>query len=267
MRRYTPYSLAALLALAALTVGGAGAARLTAPPPGFPWDVVDLTHALKPGIPIWPGDPEFRLTPWASFAEDGYFLNEIAVGEHSGTHFGAPVHFHEGAPDAASFSAENLVVPAVVINISEAVGDNADYTLSLDDVRAWEAEHGEIPAGSAVLLRTGWDRFWNDPDAYFGFDAEGGLHFPGFGAEAAEFLVNERKVAGMGIDTHGIDPGNDESYTPNTVLLGAGGFHLENLTNLGALPPTGAVLVIGALPIEGASGGPARVIALTPKAG
>ncbi len=265
MKRYTPISIAALAVLAAFAVGGASAGRLNAPPPDFPWSVVDLTHKIKPGIPIWPGDPEYRLTPWATFEEDGYFLNEVAIGEHSGTHFGAPVHFHEGAPDASTFTAEDLVVPAVVIDASAAVGDHADYALSLDELVAWETEHGQIAAGSAVLLRTGWDRFWEDPDAYFGFDAEGGLHFPGFGAEAARFLVNERKVAGLGIDTHGIDPGADEEYIPNTEMLGAGGFHLENLTNLGSLPPTGAVLVIGALPIEGGSGGPARVIALAPK--
>ncbi|MBN1287309.1 MAG: cyclase family protein [Anaerolineae bacterium] len=267
MKRYVRISFVALALVAAVGATAAAARRRTALPPDFGWAVVDLTHPINADIPIWPGDPEFRLTPWASFEKDGYFLNEISIGEHSGTHFGAPVHFHEGAPAAETFRAEDLVVSAVVIDITAAVGDDGDYRLSLDEVKAWEAEHGEIPAGSAVLLYTGWDRFWSDPDAYFGFDAEGGLHFPGFGAEAAAYLVEERAVAGMGIDTHGIDPGDDEEYVPNTLMLGAGGFHLENLTNLGSLPPTGAVLVIGALPIEGASGGPARVIALVPKAG
>ena len=262
MKRYRPLSFVALLVMAA--VGGAGAARLNAPPPNFPYMPVDLTQLIRPGMPIWPGDPEFNLTTWATYNHHGYYLNQITLGEHTGTHFAAPAHFYQGAADAAFFNANDLVVAAYVIDASEAVGENPDYRLSLAEVQAWEHTHGLIPAGSVVLLRTGWDRYWGNPASYLGLDGAGGLRFPGYSAEAAVYLVEARRVAGLGIDTHGIDPGGDAEYATNRLVLRAGGFHLENLTNLGNLPPTGAVLVIGALPIQGGSGSPARVIALVP---
>ncbi len=226
--------------------------------------IVDLSHAITTDMPIWPGDPTPTIEPVATVEEEGYFLNKLCIGEHSGTHVGAPAHFHSGGATIDQVPVELLVLPAVVIDIRGKAEEDPDYRLTVEDILSWEKEHGRIPEGSMVILFTGWQSRWNDPKAFFNADEQGTFHWPGFSAEATRFLVEERKVAGLGTDTHGIDPGNDETFAPNTILLGAGGIHLENLTNLDQLPPTGAVLVIGALKIKGGSGSPARVLAFVP---
>lgn len=226
--------------------------------------VVDLTQPMNPNIPIWPGDPAFEVEAWASYANEGYFINRIAIGEHSATHWGTPNTFIEGARSADMFTAEELVVPAVVIDIRDKGASNADYRLSLDDVSAWEAENGEIPTGSVVILYTGWQDKWGDAAAFLGHDAEGILHWPGFGADTVEFLINERGIVGLGTDTHGADPGNDEEFGASFAMYAADGMILECLGSLDQLPPVGATLVIGGWPIEGGSGSPARIFALLP---
>ncbi len=265
MRNYKlfPYLVALALGVA-LGIGTLALAQEGEEMPFEGWTFVDLTHTVSPDMPIWPGDPEYELEPWATIEEDGYNLNRISIGEHSGTHFGAPIHFIEGGRTAETFTPRELVRYAVVFDVSAQGAENPDYRLTLDDVLAWEEEYGPVPTGSVALLYTGWAAYWDDPAAYMGEDEDGVLHWPGFSAEAADYLVNERGVAGLGIDTHGVDPGNDEEFAPNTILFEAGGFHLENLTNLDQLPPTGAILFIGAVPYEGGTGGPARVFALIP---
>ncbi|MBZ0288295.1 MAG: cyclase family protein [Anaerolineae bacterium] len=228
------------------------------------WKVIDLTQALTTGIPIWPGDPAFEVEAWASYDKDGYFINRFSIGEHSGTHWGTPNTFIEGARSADQFTPEELIVPAVVIDIREKAANDADYRLSVDDVNAWEAANGEIPAGSVVILFTGWQDKWSDPEAFLNADADEVLHWPGFGAEAATFLVSERGIKGLGTDTHGADPGNDEEFGASYAMYAGDGMILECLGGLDQLPPTGATLVIGGLPIAGGSGSPARVLALLP---
>lgn len=228
------------------------------------WKVVDLTQPLTTSIPIWPGDPAFEVEAWASYAKDGYFINRISIGEHSGTHWGTPNTFIEGARSADQIKPEELIAPAVVIDIRETAANDADYRLSVDDVKAWEADNGEIPAGSVVILYTGWQDKWSDPKAFLNADADDVLHWPGFGADAAAFLVKERKIKGLGTDTHGADPGNDEEFGASYAMYEGDGMILECLGGLDQLPPTGATLVIGGLPIAGGSGSPARVLALLP---
>lgn len=225
--------------------------------------IVDLSHVITEDIPLWPGDPPVVLEPVATFAEDGYYLRRFSIGEHSATHMNAPNSFHADGVGIAAYTPEELVAPAVVIDIREQAAANPDYTLSIDDVKAWEAEHGKIPAGSVVIAYTGWQDKWDDPEAFFNED-DSGLHFPGFGGETTEFLLEERGIAGVGIDTHGVDPGQDESYATNTQVLAQQGIVLENLTNLDELPPTGTTLVIGILRLEEGSGSPASVLAFVP---
>lgn len=228
------------------------------------WQVIDLTQPLTTDIPIWPGDPEFVIEPWATYEEDFYYINRISIGEHSGTHWGTPNTFIEGARSAEMIPVEELVVPAVVIDIRDKAAADADYRLTVDDITAWEAEHGAIAEGSVIILHTGWQDKWNDPAAFINADENGMLHWPGFGADAAAFLITERGAVGLGTDTHGVDPGNDEEFGASFAMYDADGMILEGLAGLDQLPPVGATVVVGGWPIEGGSGSPARVFAFLP---
>lgn len=262
-------SVILVLFAAALVLGGVihptAQARSTVPPL-TDWQVIDLTQSLNPNIPIWPGDPAFEIEPWATYDVDYYFINRISIGEHSGTHWGTPNTFIEGARSAEMITAAELVVPAVVIDIRDKATEDADFRLGVDDVAAWEAANGSIPPGSVVILWTGWQDKWADPAAFLGEDAAGTLHWPGFSAETAEFLIAERGVIGLGTDTHGVDPGNDEEFGASFAVYDADGMILECLAWLDQLPPVGATLVIGGWPIEGGSGSPARIFAFLPPA-
>lgn len=226
--------------------------------------VVDLSHVITTDIPLWPGDPPVELEAVANFDPDGYYLRRFSMGEHSATHMNAPNSFHEDGVDIDAYDPESLVVPAVVIDVRQQAEANADYQVSIADITAWEAEHGPVPAGSVVLAYTGWQEKWGDPAAFFNEDAEGGMHFPGFAAKTTRFLLEERDVAGVGIDTHGVDPGLDEEYGTNTEVLARQGIILENLTNLDQLTATGTTLVIGILRLENGSGSPVSVLAFVP---
>lgn len=226
--------------------------------------VVDLSQPIHPGIPLWPGDPPVEFEEVADFATYGYYLRRFSIGEHSATHMNASNSFVEGGKGIDAYPAESLVVPAVVIDIREKAAVNPDYALTVDDVLAWEKKYGKIPAGSLVILYTGWQDKWNDPLAFFNQDTEGGLHFPGFSAEATLFLFDERKVAGMGIDTHGVDPGQDETFFTNVEIAKRNAIALECLGNLDQLPPKGATLVIGVLRLQNGSGSPVSVMAFIP---
>jgi kynurenine formamidase len=240
------------------------ASAQSTPPTLAEWDVVDLTQPFNPNMPIWPGDPEFEVEAWASYEADGYFINWIAIGEHSATHWGTPNTFIEGARSAEMFTADELVVPAVVIDIREQAAEDEDYRLSVADVEAWEAENNKVPSGSVVILFTGWQDRWNDAEAFINMDDDEILHWPGFSAEAVEFLIGERDIVGIGTDTHGADPGNDEEFGASFAMYDADGMILECLGSLDQLPPVGATLVIGGWPIEGGSGSPARIFAFLP---
>ena len=226
--------------------------------------VIHLSHVIHPQMPRWPGDPPVAFEPVASLAQEGYFLRRFALGEHSATHLNAPNTFFPGGAGVDGYPATALVAPAVVIDLRGPCAANADYALTQADVLAWEAQHGRIPPACVVLLYTGWQEKWDDPHAFFNPDANGGLHFPGFAGETTRFLLDARGVAGVGIDTHGVDPGQDATYAANRQVLERQGLVLENLTNLHQLPPVGATLVIGVLRLQGGSGSPAAVMAFLP---
>jgi kynurenine formamidase len=224
--------------------------------------VVDLTYALVPGIPVWPGDPAVERKSIARRDRDGYNLHALSLGEHSGTHLGAPSHLVPEGRMLHEIPAGDLVLPAVVFDMRREAEAWPDFQLRPEHVEAWEQQHGKVPEGSAALLLTGWQSRWRDEAAFLGRDAIGNLHFPGFGTDTTTLLVQQRRVKGLGTDTAGIDPAMDRTFSANRILLGAGGFHLECLANLDQLPPAGATLVVGALKIAGGSGSPARVLAL-----
>ena len=230
----------------------------------FPeYTVVDLTLPLGPETVMWPGE----AAPFAEVVEtvkhDGTYARRVHLSEHSGTHVDAPNHFVEGGQAVTDLPLQTLISPAVVIDASVDINGNGDAVLELATVKAWEEKHGVIPAGCVVLLRTGWEDLYDQPQRYGA--GPDGLHFPGFGVEAASYLV-ECGVVGIGIDTLGIDAGADLDFPVHRdVTLPKQVWHIENLTNLKSLPATGALVFIGVLPLVDGSGSPARILALVPK--
>ncbi|MDZ8187826.1 MAG: cyclase family protein [Nostoc sp. ChiSLP02] len=226
--------------------------------------VIHLSHVIDLDIPQWPGDPPVEFETVAESNNDGYYLRRFSLGEHSATHINAPNSFYSHSIGIDQYPAQSLVVPAVVIDIRQAVKANFDYALAIADVLAWEEQHGEIAAGSVVILNTGWQKKWSDKNAFFNQDAEGISHFPGFSKDATQFLLEQRQIAGVGIDTHGVDPGQDTTFATNRLILEQPRIVLENLTNLDRLPPKGTTLAIGILRLRGGSGSPVGVLAFVP---
>lgn len=225
--------------------------------------VIHLSHMIDERIPLWPGDPAVELKEVARLEVDGYTLRRLTIGEHSGTHVNAPRTYFPAGASIADMPAESLVRPAAVVDVRAAVSRDWDYRAGVADLRAWEAQHGAIPPGSLVLLFTGWQDRWQNPTEFLPQD-EQGMHFPGFDPEGVRFLLEERQIAGVGIDTHGVDGGQDTSFTVNRLVLEQGGMILENLTNLDQLPPLGATLIVGILRLRDGTGSPAAVLALVP---
>jgi kynurenine formamidase len=233
--------------------------------------LVDLSHAFDARTIYWPTSPTaFSLDTLShGISEGGYFYSSysIATPEHGGTHLDAPVHFAEGAAATDAVPLERLVALAVVIDVSEQAATNPDYLLTPDDVEAFEAENGRIPAGSIVLLRTGWSERWPDRLAYLGDDTPNdasNLHFPSYGEAAARLLVEERQVGSLGADVASIDGGISTDFLVHRLAGAAGVPGFENLTDLDRLPPTGAIVIALPMKIGGGSGGPLRAIALVP---
>ncbi|MFW9262909.1 cyclase family protein [Nostoc sp. CALU 546] len=226
--------------------------------------VIHLSHVIDIDIPQWSGDPIVEFETVAELNNDGYYLRRFSLGEHSATHINAPNSFHRSAVGIDQYPAQSLVVPAVVINICQATAVNPDYALTIADVLAWEEEYGEISPGCVVILNTGWQKKWFDKSAFLNHDSQGIAHFPGFGSDAAQFLLDERQIAGVGIDTHGVDPGQDNSFAINRLVLEKPRIVLENLTNLDQLPPKGTTLAIAPLRLRGGSGSPVGVLAFVP---
>jgi kynurenine formamidase len=234
--------------------------------------LVDLTHAFGARTLYWPtASSGFRLDQLAFGQTPGgffYAAYAFSAPEHGGTHLDAPIHFAETGTTADRVPLEQLVAPAVVIDVAAKATADPVYRLTRDDVLAFEQRHGRIGRGTIVLLRTGWSSRWADRQAYFG-DATPGdaskLRFPSYGAEAAELLVRERGVAALGADVASIDYGPSTDFAVHRVAAAANVPGFENLTRLEELPPTGAVVIALPMKIEGGSGGPLRAIALVPR--
>lgn len=226
--------------------------------------VVDLSHAIGTDIPLWPGDPHIAFRDEAAIDRDGYYLRSFKMGEHSATHVNAPRSLFEKGKSVDAYSAESLVIPAIVMDLREKCHLNPDYRITKGDVLDWEREHGLIREGSLVIISTGWQDKWDKGALFMNQDRDGYLHFPGFSLEAAMLLLNDRKAGGLGTDTHGIDPGADHSFTITSLALEKDRIVLECLTHLDQLPPKGSTLVIGPLKLEGGTGSPAAVMAFVP---
>jgi kynurenine formamidase len=240
--------------------------------------VVDLSQPLGPQTPVIGLPPQFASSPGVTievlsrYDEKGpaWYWNTLHLGEHTGTHFDAPVHWITGRdlPDNAcdTIPAHRFVGPACVVDVTAEVAADPDFLLTRERLLAWEAEHGRIPAGSWLLLRTGWSRR-GDPKDFLNVGADG-PHSPGFHQDASRFLARERDVLGVGVETVGTDAGQAGTFDPpfpnHATLHGAGKFGLASLRNLDQLPATGAVVIAAPLKIVHGSGSPLRVLALAP---
>lgn len=236
--------------------------------------VVDLSYAYDAETLYWPTSPSAFELDQLSYGETdaGFFYaaNTFSTPEHGGTHLDAPIHFAAGKQHTDEVPVERLMGQGIVIDVQEACRDDRNYRLQVSDIEAWEKVHGTIPEGSIVLLHTGWGAYWGDRQAYFG-DATPGdaskLSFPSFGADAARFLVNDRQVAVLGVDTASIDYGPSQDFIVHQIASGMNVPGLENVANLERLPATGSWIIALPMKIAGGSGGPVRIVGLIPQGG
>lgn len=226
--------------------------------------VVDLTHTWGPGFPVFPGSLEPTIETLVTVEADGYYIQKLTLAEHTGTHMDAPAHFIADGAFAGDLDPATLVAPLVVIDISAKTAEDPDSEGTIADIEAWEAEHGEIPAGAFVALHSGWAAKLADPVAYVNLDEANVQHYPGWNPEAATFLVEQRDIVGAGVDTLSLDFGASTTFAAHVTLLGAGKYGIENLANLDQVPDHGAMIVVGGPKHEHASGGPTRALALLP---
>ena len=229
--------------------------------------VIDLTHALNATSPYWPnstGNP-FRHDTLSAHASGSPSMAAYSTPEHHGTHLDAPIHGADGQPSVDQLTAADLFGPAAVIDVSAKCEADPDYALSRQDVLDWEAEHGRLPPGAIVVMYTGWSTKWSNYDAYKNEDEAGRMHFPGFSPEAAQFLIDEREIRGIGIDDMSVDPPVAEGFPVHGIVNGSGKYHLENVANVHLLPATGAYLIVAPVKIEGGSGGQVRIFAAVPE--
>lgn len=233
---------------------------------------VDLTHPFNEQSVYWPTAETFTKTEvYHGHTEGGWFYAayNFSAAEHGGTHMDAPIHFAEGANTADAVPIGQLIGPGSVIDVSRQSKENIDYLVSAMDIEAFEAKHGQIPAGAIVLLNTGRAGLYPNRAAYMGTaergaDAVPKLHFPGLGADGAALLV-KRQIAAVGIDTPSIDYGQSKDFAAHVALMTNNIPAFENVADMSTLPPTGSTIIALPMKIEGGSGGPLRIVAHLPR--
>lgn len=225
-------------------------------------NVADLTHLLGTEFPLFPGAAPFTITPVVSHEKDGYYGSVLNYWEHSGTHMDAPVHFAKDGLFVDQLPVESLVVPAAVIDITERARRDPDTVVTPDDLIAWERRYGRLPENAAVLMASGWGARAGSVEAFRNTDSSGVMHFPAFGKDAVDFLLTERRISGIGVDTLSLDHGPSTDFAVHYTILPTNRWGLENLANLESIPPSGATLFVGAPKIAAGSGGPTRVMAV-----
>jgi kynurenine formamidase len=195
-------------------------------------------------------------------ANDGFYIQRWSFGEHTGTHVDIPAHFVADGETSDNYPADLLVSPAVVIDIAARAEEDPNTMVTVEDIQAWESANGEIPPGALVAMYSGWDTKWNDIAAFRGDPGDGSLNFPGFSGDAAAFLVEERDIHGIAVDTLSLDPGPSATFDVHLTILSAGKYGVEGVANLAQLRDANATVVVGVNRWEEGSGGPARVLAL-----
>jgi kynurenine formamidase len=255
--------------LVALCCLMAGCAKRN-PFPAGQW--LDLSYDLSAETIYWPTAEPFKLeTVAAGVTEKGYYYSayQFCAAEHGGTHIDAPIHFAEGRKTVDQLPLTQLIAPAVKIDVSQKASADRDYQIRVEDFNAWESRYGTIPDGSIVLLQTGYGQYWPDRLKYLGTAARGPegvaqLHFPGLHPEAAAWLVKNRKISAIGLDTASIDYGQSQTFESHVTLMGHNIPAFENVANLETIPALGVQVIALPIKIKGGSGGPLRIIAFLP---
>lgn len=230
---------------------------------------IDLTHSFSEETIYWPTAGTFKFDAvFEGLTEKGYYYSayQFCAAEHGGTHLDAPVHFAEGKRTADEIPLDNLIGDAIVIDVSEMALKDKDYLVGVGDFEIWESQHGKIPDSSIILINTGYARFWPDREKYMGTaelgeQAVAKLHFPGLDPQAAEWLVNNRIIKSVGLDTPSIDYGQSTHFESHRTLFASNIPAFENVANLDNLPAIGAYVVALPMKIKGGSGGPLRIAA------
>ena len=267
-----PSSIRSRTARLALSIlGVAGVALGAAPASGeLVGRIIDLTHAFDSETIFWPTEEGFVLEKGdEGVVEQGYYYaaHRFRTAEHGGTHIDAPIHFHEDGWTVDEIPLDRLVGSAILVDVSDRCANDPDHRVLVSDFETWEKQHGRIPAASIVLIRTGFGRFWPDRKAYLGTDERGApavakLHFPGLHPDAARWLIAERQIRAVGLDTASIDHGPSKRFETHRALFEANVPAFENLAGLDELPATGFSVVALPIKIRGGSGGPLRAIAI-----
>jgi kynurenine formamidase len=243
---------------------------LCSPPPQRPAQrVIDLSYPFDATTVYWPTAETFQLeTDFEGTTEQGYFYSayRYRAAEHGGTHLDAPVHFAKGRRSVDQIPLEQLMGPGVLIDVTQQCAANTDYLVSISDIQNWEKRYGRIPAGSIVLLRTGFGKYYPDRKKYLGTDERGAgavpkLHFPGLDPKAATWLTQNRSIKAIGLDTASIDRGQSTLFESHRILFDKNIPAFENVANLDQLPVKGFSIVALPMKIKGGSGGPLRIIA------
>jgi kynurenine formamidase len=239
-------------------------------------EFVDLTHTFGPGIPHWPGfpDEEVRLLYW--YDENppgpgelgtGFYAQEFThVGQWS-THVDPPAHFIRGLRTVDQIGVKEMLLPLVVIDVHKKVAANPDYTITMDDIRAWEKQYGKVPKGAFVAMRTDWSKRWPDAAAMRNEDANGVAHYPGWSLDVLKYLYEKRHITASGHEPTDTDPGvatSVDDYSLESYILSTNHYQIELLTNLDKVPEYGAIVVVAFPKPQGGSGFPARVFAILP---
>ena len=229
--------------------------------------LVDLTHPFDESTIYWPTSKPFMLEKvHEGFTSKGYWYesNNISGSEHGGTHLDAPAHFARGKWHVDDIPLDRLIAPGIVVDVRKHAMNDPDYLIRKQDFLDWEKQHGKILKNTTVLVLTGWESFWPDKKKYLGTDQPGdvkNLHFPGFSAEAARFLVNERYVGSVGLDTPSLDAGQSTDFIAHQIFGEANVPGYENICNLSTLPPKGLRVIALPMKIGKGSGAPLRIVA------
>lgn len=237
----------------------------------FDGDLIDLTYPFSGETIFWPTEARgFELEELhRGYTDAGFYYtaNRFCTAEHGGTHLDAPIHFYEGRREAHEIPLEDLIGTGIVVDVTDQTAADRDYRVRVSDFQSWEQLHGRIPDGAIIIIRTGWGQYWPDRNAYLGTDKLGDeaipeLSFPGLHPEAAEWLVNNRNIKAIGIDTASIDYGQSAEFKSHVILARENIPIFENVAYVDQLPATGLTIIALPMKIEHGSGGPVRIVAV-----